>query len=51
MGIGGGPLLEGPDGSLQSVDRQFVTTRFFDALGVRPIAGRTFRPEEADETV
>ena len=48
MGIGGGPLLEAPDGSLQSVDRQFVTARFFDALGVQPIAGRTFRLEEAD---
>ena len=47
MGIGGGPLLEAPDGSLQSVDRQMVTARFFDALGVRPIAGRTFRLEEA----
>jgi putative ABC transport system permease protein len=47
-GIGGGPLLEGPDGTLQSVDRQFVTATFFDALGVRPIAGRTFRPEEAE---
>ena len=47
MGIGGGPLLEAPDGSLQSVDRQLVTARFFDVLGVRPIAGRTFRLEEA----
>ena len=43
-GIGGGPLLGGPDGSLQSVDRQTVTARFFDVLGVRPIAGRTFVP-------
>jgi putative ABC transport system permease protein len=48
MGIGGGPLLEAPDGTLQSVDRQFVTARFFDTLGVQPIAGRTFRAEEAD---
>jgi putative ABC transport system permease protein len=48
MGIGGGPLLEAPDGSLQSVDRQFVTARFFDALGVQPIAGRTFRLEDAN---
>jgi putative ABC transport system permease protein len=48
MGIGGGPLLEGPDGSLQSVDRQFVTARFFDVLGVAPILGRTFWPAEAD---
>jgi len=46
MGIGGGPLLEAPDGSLQSVDRQYVTARFFDALGVQPIAGRTFQPLE-----
>jgi putative ABC transport system permease protein len=47
MGIGGGPLLEAPDGSLQSVDRQLVTAQFFDALGVHPIAGRTFRQDEA----
>ena len=39
MGIGGGPLLEAPDGTLQSVDRQFVTARFFDALGVRADRG------------
>jgi putative ABC transport system permease protein len=32
------------------VDRQFVTARFFDTLGVQPIAGRTFRPEEADSS-
>jgi len=50
MGIGGGPLLEAPDGSLQSVDRQVVTARFFDALGVQPIAGRTFRPDDADSS-
>jgi putative ABC transport system permease protein len=48
MGIGGGPLLEAPDGTLQSVDRQYVTARFFDVLGVQPIAGRTFRLEDAD---
>jgi putative ABC transport system permease protein len=47
MGIGGGPLLEAPDGTLQSVDRQFVTARFFDTLGVKPVAGRTFVPSEA----
>jgi putative ABC transport system permease protein len=50
MGIGGGPLLEAPDGSLQSVDRQMVSARFFDALGVRPIAGRTFRLDDAGPT-
>jgi putative ABC transport system permease protein len=46
-GIGGGPLLAAPDGTLQSVDRQTVTWRFFDVLGVAPIAGRTFLPSDA----
>jgi len=47
FGAGGGPLLEGPDGSLQSADRQSVTARFFDVLGVAPVAGRTFLPSDA----
>jgi putative ABC transport system permease protein len=47
MGIGGGPLLAAPDGSIQSVDRQTVSARFFDVLGVTPILGRTFRPSDA----
>jgi putative ABC transport system permease protein len=47
MGVGGGPLLEGPDGSLQSADRQTVSARFFDVLGVTPVAGRTFRDADA----
>src|SRR5688572_24438824 len=47
MGIGGGPLLTAPDGTAQSVDRQFVTTRFFDVLGVTPVIGRTFLPSDA----
>jgi putative ABC transport system permease protein len=47
MGIGGGPLLAAPDGSVQSVDRQAVTSRFFDVLGVTPIVGRTFLPSDA----
>jgi putative ABC transport system permease protein len=47
FGAGGGPLLEGPDGSLQSADNQSVTARFFDVLGVRPVAGRTFQPSDA----
>lgn len=49
LGAGGGPLLEGPDGSLQSADRQLVTARFFDVLGVRPVAGRTFHPSDAQQ--
>jgi putative ABC transport system permease protein len=51
MGIGGGPLLEAPDGTLQSVDRQFVTVHFFDALGVQPIAGRTFRADDSQTRI
>ena len=47
MGIGGGPLLAAPDGTLQSVDRQTVTSRFFDVLGVTPVLGRTFLPSDA----
>ena len=47
LGIGGGPLLAAPDGTLQSVDRQTVTARFFEVLGVTPILGRTFLPADA----
>jgi putative ABC transport system permease protein len=49
FGAGGGPLVEGPDGSLQSADRQSVTARFFDVLGVAPVAGRTFLPADAEQ--
>ena len=49
LGAGGGPLVEGPDGSLLSADRQTVTPRFFDVLGVIPVAGRTFNPFDAVE--
>ena len=40
--LGGGPLLEAPDGRVESVERQFVSATFFDVLGVTPVAGRTF---------
>ena len=50
FGAGGGPLVEGPDGSLQSADRQTVSARFFDVLGITPIAGRTFRPADAERS-
>ena len=53
-GAGGGQhgdrrrsLARGARRHLQSVDRQYVTARFFDALGVKPVAGRTFVPSEA----
>jgi putative ABC transport system permease protein len=48
FGAGGGPLVEAPDGSLQSADRQTVSARFFDVLGVTPVLGRTFRPADAE---
>jgi putative ABC transport system permease protein len=48
FGAGGGPLVEGPDGSLLSADRQTVTAHFFDVLGVTPIVGRTFQPSDAE---
>ncbi len=47
MGAGGGPLVTAPDGTVEAVERQSVSTRFFDVLGVVPVAGRTFRA--ADE--
>jgi putative ABC transport system permease protein len=47
LGAGGGPLVEAPDGSLQSADRQTVSAGFFDVLGVTPLSGRTFRPGDA----
>jgi putative ABC transport system permease protein len=46
---GGGPLLAAPDGTVEIVERQIVTTHFFDVLGVVPVVGRTFR--SSDETV
>jgi len=47
LGLGGGPLLEDADGAVDTVDRQSVSARFFDTLGVIPVAGRVFLP--ADE--
>ena len=46
---GGGPTLIGPDGTPEMVSAQQVTPRFFDVFGVRPILGRTFRPDDAVE--
>ena len=46
MGAGGGPLVTGPDGTVEAVERQSVSTTFFDLLGVVPVAGRTFRPSD-----
>ena len=43
---GGGPLVTAPDGTVEPVERQAVTTEFFEVLGVAPVAGRTFRSED-----
>ena len=45
-GMGGGPLLTAPDGSIETAERQSTSVNFFDVLGVVPIAGRTFSPED-----
>jgi putative ABC transport system permease protein len=46
MGLGGGPVVTAPDGTMEPAERQGVTSGFFDALGVTPIAGRTFQPAD-----
>ena len=48
LGAGGGPVVTAPDGSVDTVERQSVTLRFFDVLGVAPVAGRAF--VASDET-
>ncbi|MBK5255226.1 MAG: ABC transporter permease [Vicinamibacteria bacterium] len=43
----GGMVMAGADGNAETVSRQWVTQGIFDALDVKPVAGRTFLP--ADE--
>ena len=38
----GGMVMTGADGLAETVSRQWVTARFFDVLGARPVVGRTF---------
>lgn len=42
----GSMVMSGRDGNAQTVSRQWVTAGIFDVLGVTPIAGRTFTPED-----
>ena len=44
--VGGSGSIVGDDGVAEQVPSQAVTSRFFDVLGVRPIAGRTFRNDD-----
>jgi putative ABC transport system permease protein len=39
--------LNAPDSAPEQITAQAVTARFFDVLGVTPIAGRTFLPSDA----
>ena len=46
----GGMVMAGADGTAETVSRQWVTSGFFEVLGVAPIAGRTFtRADEAEK--
>jgi putative ABC transport system permease protein len=42
----GGMVLAGADGTSETHPRQWVTAQFFDALGVKPIVGRTFNADD-----
>ena len=42
----GGMVMAGADGNAETVSRQWVTAGIFDALGVKPIAGRTFSADD-----
>jgi hypothetical protein len=42
----GGMVMNGADGRAETVSRQWVTAGFFSVLGVKPIAGRTFHPDD-----
>jgi putative ABC transport system permease protein len=45
----GGMVMSGADGTTETVPRQWVTVGFFDVLGVRAIAGRTFLPSDESQ--
>ena len=44
----GAMVMSGVGSSAESVPRQWVTSGFFDVLGVSAIAGRTFKPSDDD---
>src|SRR5262245_35900148 len=44
---GGGRTLTSAAGVAERIPGQSVTIAFFEVLGIRPIAGRTFRVEDA----
>jgi hypothetical protein len=46
--LGNSIAIVGPDGTAEQVTSNMVTARFFELLGVTPIAGRTFLPSDAE---
>jgi putative ABC transport system permease protein len=42
----GGMVMAGADGNAETVPRQWVDSGIFTALGITPIAGRTFQPDD-----
>jgi putative ABC transport system permease protein len=42
----GSMVVAGRDGNAETISRQWVTAGIFDVLGVAPIAGRTFVPDD-----
>jgi len=44
---GGDSTLTGTSGTAERIPGQAVTHAFFDVLGIKPIAGRTFLPDDA----
>ena len=45
----GSMVMAGRDGTAETVSRQWVTAGIFDVLGVAPIAGRTFTPDDEQQ--
>ncbi|MEO8677547.1 MAG: ABC transporter permease [Vicinamibacterales bacterium] len=45
----GSMVVSGRDGNAETVSRQWVTAGIFDVLGVKPVAGRTFLPEDEQQ--
>ena len=46
---GGGRTLTGGGGDAERIPGQAVTWQFFDVLGIRPVAGVTFRADDAEQ--
>ena len=45
----GSMVVAGKEGNAETISRQWVTAGIFDVLGVQPLAGRTFLPEDEQQ--